>query len=199
MSAINDPHPGAVEGATRFEPSTLAVRLRRVVTGNDARGRSNVVLDGPPSPVLEFAPGDGLYEAWSEGAGAEIDSTNTARLLPLPDGAKLRWFTVQPLPPDMALEQLSPDFRRAFAVMSDVDVQPDTTRHPGMHLTQTLDFIVVISGRVRLLLDDDERRLGPGDVVVQRATNHAWVCDGETPALLAAILIDRSCAGASGS
>ena len=60
-----------------------------------------------------------------------------------------------------------------------------------MHLTPTLDFIVVVHGRVRLILDLDERELGPGDVVVQRATNHAWACVGDEPALLAAVLIDQ--------
>ena len=61
-----------------------------------------------------------------------------------------------------------------------------------MHRTETLDFIIVIEGRVQLILDKEERVLGPGDVVVQRATNHAWSCVGDTPALLVAVLIDRT-------
>jgi quercetin dioxygenase-like cupin family protein len=61
-----------------------------------------------------------------------------------------------------------------------------------MHLTRTLDAIIIVRGRVRLLLDTDERLLGPGDVVVQRGTNHAWVCDGDEPALLVAVLISRT-------
>ena len=32
--------------------------------------------------------------------------------------------------------------------------------------------------------------LKPHDVVVQRGTNHAWVNNGEEPALLIAVLID---------
>lgn len=169
----------------------LANGLRRIITGNDADGRSRVHIDGPPDPVLEFTPGNGLYQAWSEDADGQFDLSGVSRLCPLPGGVKLRWFTANPIPPGVPDEVIRPAFARAFAAMSDIDVQPDTTRHPGMHLTETLDFIIVVRGRVRLILDDDERSLGPGDVVVQRATNHAWACEGDEPALLVAVLLDR--------
>jgi quercetin dioxygenase-like cupin family protein len=59
-----------------------------------------------------------------------------------------------------------------------------------MHETDTLDVIVLVKGKVDLLLDDGEARsLKPGDVVVQRATNHAWVNTGDETALLVATLI----------
>jgi hypothetical protein len=41
-----------------------------------------------------------------------------------------------------------------------------------------------------MLLDDSEVVLGPGDVLVQRGTNHAWSNRGTTPAKIAFILID---------
>ena len=66
----------------------------------------------------------------------------------------------------------------------------DTTRHPSMHKTKTIDYIILLKGDVTLLLDNDEVRLKPFDVVVQRGTNHAWVNNGEEPALLIAVLID---------
>jgi hypothetical protein len=54
----------------------------------------------------------------------------------------------------------------------------------------TIDYIILLKGDVSLLLDEDEVRLKPFDVVVQRGTNHAWVNLGEEPALLIAVLID---------
>ena len=66
----------------------------------------------------------------------------------------------------------------------------DTTRHPSMHKTKTIDYIILLKGDVTLLLDNDEVKLKPFDVVVQRGTNHAWVNNGEEPALLIAVLID---------
>ena len=59
-----------------------------------------------------------------------------------------------------------------------------------MHKTKTIDYIILLKGDVTLLLDNDEVRLKPFDVVVQRGTNHAWVNNGEEPALLIAVLID---------
>ena len=59
-----------------------------------------------------------------------------------------------------------------------------------MHKTKTIDYIILLSGDVTLLLDEDEVRLKPFNVVVQRGTNHAWVNNGNEPALLIAVLID---------
>ena len=54
---------------------------------------------------------------------------------------------------------------------------------------ETIDYIILLSGSVTLLLDD-EVQLQPFDVVVQRGTNHAWVVDGTESALFIAVLID---------
>jgi quercetin dioxygenase-like cupin family protein len=85
---------------------------------------------------------------------------------------------------------LDAEYSRIFDLIGGADARQDTSRHPSMHLTQTIDFIVLVRGRVRLLLDDDERVIFPGNVVVQRGTNHAWTCESEEPALLIAVLID---------
>jgi hypothetical protein len=37
-----------------------------------------------------------------------------------------------------------------------------------MHQTPTIDFLVVVSGRMELLMDEGSAKLGPGDCVVQR-------------------------------
>ena len=50
--------------------------------------------------------------------------------------------------------------------------------------------IILLRGDVTLILDQDEVRLKPFDVVVQRGTNHGWVNRGTEPALFAAVLID---------
>ena len=43
-----------------------------------------------------------------------------------------------------------------------------------MHRTRTLDYAMVIEGEIVLVLSDSEVVLGPGEVVVQRGTDHAW-------------------------
>lgn len=53
-------------------------------------------------------------------------------------------------------------------------VDGDDPAAPGMHATDTLDFMVVLEGSVVLGLDDGERVIGPGEYVVQRGTRHRW-------------------------
>jgi uncharacterized cupin superfamily protein len=57
-----------------------------------------------------------------------------------------------------------------------LDVYPLSTggKRTVMHRTQTLDYVVMIEGELVLLLEDCEMTLEPGDVVVQRGTDHAW-------------------------
>ena len=68
----------------------------------------------------------------------------------------------------------------------------DTSRNAAMHETDTIDYIILLKGDVSLILDEEEVKLKPYDVVVQRRTNHAWVNHGTEPALLIAVLIDSS-------
>ena len=58
------------------------------------------------------------------------------------------------------------------------------------HRTETIDYVIVVSGEIDMELDDSTTRLEAGDVVVQRGTYHAWANRGSAPARLMAVLID---------
>ena len=101
-----------------------------------------------------------------------------------------RYFQINPLPegiPNDVLNQIAHD---NFSQVGAAGARVDTTRHPAMHKTETIDYIILLKGEVTLLLDEEEVDLKPFDVVVQRGTNHAWVCKGQEPALFIAVLID---------
>ena len=101
-----------------------------------------------------------------------------------------RVFAIAPEDPSLSDEQREARVAERFAGMGAAHERPDTSRHPAMHKTKTVDYIILLSGEVTLLLDEDERDLKPFDVVVQRGTNHAWINKGNEPALLVAVLID---------
>jgi uncharacterized cupin superfamily protein len=63
-------------------------------------------------------------------------------------------------------------------------------RHATMHRTHSIDYAVVISGEIDMLLDDSEVHLRAGDVLVQRGTRHAWVNRGSESCRIAFVLID---------
>ena len=166
---------------------------KRIVTGHNAAGRSVIDIQDGGAHGL-----GNLSELWVTDASpadntAPGDATDRPVTLAPPDGGTVfRYFQVAP---ESAAAAMDPDARAAlvrerFADMNASDALVDTTRHAAMHKTRTVDYIILLSGRVTLLLDDDEVDLEPFDVVVQRGTNHAWVNHGEETALLVAVLID---------
>ncbi|MDZ7628150.1 MAG: cupin domain-containing protein [Parvularculaceae bacterium] len=171
-------------------------RLRRIVTEDSADGRSSVRIDGSPAKVLAVEEG-GLAEIWTAMLDARLLdgrdqlADEDVRLEPGIGAVKIRWFTVPA--EDESAPAATRDAQAAFgfAACGASHARVDTRRHPMMHKTQTLDAIILVRGEVDLLLDDGEAQsLKPGDVVIQRATNHAWVNRGKETALLVAVLIN---------
>jgi len=181
------------------EFETVLSDLRRIVTANDADGKSEIMIDDGPAAEIRSSDVGGLFEIWHDQAtgnldGAACDDLGAGTPLLSPDAGKvkIRWFAIGPTPAGAPPELIRELTRQAFVDIGAGDHQPDTSKHPGMHTTHTLDAIILIKGRVRLILDKDETVIKPGDVVVQRATNHAWAVDGDEPALFVAVLVDRS-------
>ena len=62
--------------------------------------------------------------------------------------------------------------------------------HPGMHITATVDYAIVLFGEITAIMESGEKILYAGDVLIQRGTNHAWANRSDQPARIAFILID---------
>ena len=62
--------------------------------------------------------------------------------------------------------------------------------HPLMHRTRSVDYAVVLSGEIDMALDDTVVHLKPGDVIIQQATNHAWINRGTQPCRILFVLMD---------
>jgi len=160
---------------------------RRVVTGHDADGKSVVVIDGPPTPSGAFW----FTEAAPADNGTVGDAAQLVRKLePPPGGTIFRYAVIPPEDPSIPAEERERTTARLFAQMDAAHCRTDTSRHPGMHKTRTVDYVVLLAGEVTMLLDKGEVNLKPFDVVVQRGTSHAWINKGKEPAVLAAVLVD---------
>lgn len=174
--------------------------MRRIVTGDDANAQSLIILDGPPANAANALNPASLYEIWHDAAGGALDPKETRdrgeavpMLCPSPGQVKVRWFVVNPTPEGVTPEQFKPLVRQAFQAIGAEACIADQDKHPAMHRTHSLDIIAVLSGDVSLVLDNSETRLKPGNIVIQRATAHAWRAHGG-PALLLAVLVDRELA-----
>ena len=63
-------------------------------------------------------------------------------------------------------------------------------RHPLPHRTRTVDYAVVLSGEIDMMLDDSVAHVRAGDVIVQQATNHAWINRGKESCRIVFVLMD---------
>ena len=176
---------------------------RRIVTANDADGRSHILSDAPTPHAIETAPNRGLINLWGvDSTPPDMTDTDGAekvtRLSPPDGGSVFRFFQLPPRSQTGGDTQAAEaEAARAFALMGDAEARVDTARHPNMHQTISIDYIILLKGRVKLILDHDETVLEPFDVVIQRETNHAWENLSDEPALLVAVLADTR--GAKGS
>ena len=171
--------------------------MRRIVTGHNEDGRSIITIDGPPARSIGEDVG-GLFELWNTDGNIIDTKDNLDRadqdiiLSPPTGGTKFRYFQINPTPEGIPMEIMQEIAADAFEKIGAGHHRVNTSKHPAMHKTETIDYIILLKGDVTLILDEDEVTLKPHDVVVQRGTNHAWVNNGDEPALLIAVLIDSN-------
>ncbi|CAN7668951.1 cupin domain-containing protein [Pararhizobium sp. LjRoot235] len=174
------------------------MKVRRVVTGRNAAGKSVVVSDGP-SPremVLKHTHGFVSSPIWVTAKVPTLPHdgmdpmTTSGTLLPSPGGST---FIVITVPPDAVM--MSPEFRPDLAGPEHAEAAPGIAEtfemdNPGMHTTPTVDYACVVDGEVWMELDDGEVvHLKHGDTVVQNGTRHGWRNRGDKPATLAFVLM----------
>lgn len=171
--------------------------FRRVVTGHDENGKSVVISDTTATQYLERPnrPGVRLTNFWIErGSPAEYDGpdetcTGDFVLHPPHLGSTFRCVEFLPEDPEV-LAKL--DGKSAFAEMGAGDNIVEDARHPFFHRTNSLDYAIVLTGEIWMVMDTEEEDtlLRAGDVVIQRGNNHAWSNRGTEPCVIAFVLID---------
>ncbi|NMO01700.1 cupin domain-containing protein [Gordonia sp. TBRC 11910] len=172
------------------------INLHRVVTGHDDAGRSRILFDdaGTNDVTIDSWPGGlKITELWvtdeaPANAGFREDrATRPLQHDPVAGGTIFRWLE---FPPETEGESF--DAAAIFDALGS-DNRPSSemsTRHFSMHRTDSVDYLVILSGTMTMVMDDGEAQLGPGTCIVQQGTNHAWVNKGTEPCVMAAILVD---------
>ena len=151
----------------------MTFKLRRVVTGHDAKGRAIVSIDEPVKNVISGRPGASSSVIWST-KGYPVDNTDNF------DGAKRDVHT-------------SEGDGTVFRV---VRYEPGVS--PRNHRTDSIDYAVVMSGEIDMDLDGTVVHLKAGDVLVQRGTIHNWINKGTAPCVIAFALLDAKPVTAGG-
>jgi len=131
--------------------------IRRVVTGLDAEGRSTVLFD-------DRAAGHNSRVLWHSPAMPADNSGSRDTGNVLFNGGMLG---------------------RSASTLIISEMNAAQTVHPFVHATDTLDYVVVLRGRIELLLEAGSVELEAGDCVVDRGVAHAWRVLGDEPAMMA--------------
>ena len=152
----------------------MTVKLRRVVTGHDGKGRALVKIDEVAKNVISSRPGASSCVVWTT-EGFPADNTGDADTSTRKVGTTLAGGTV-------------------FRI---VEFSPGVA--PRNHRTDSIDYAVVMSGEIDMELDDGVvAHLKAGDLLVQRGTIHNWVNKGKTPCQIAFVLVDAKPVAAGG-
>ena len=168
-------------------------RVRRVVTGHDAEGRSTFIADGQAPNYIE-APGFRqlyLTDLWetagapASNAGDKDAAARPVKLEPPPNGTIVR---IVEFPPDSTRPQ-GKDGSAGFKAIGASHAQDRHSADPMMHKTSTVDYAIVLKGEIYAVMEQGEKLLKAGDVLVQRGTNHSWSVRGKEPCLVAFILV----------
>lgn len=149
------------------------VYARRVVTGLDDEGRSTFVDDGPTQTrlVTEAYALNHLWQALSLPVPVTAENTLGDEVLIPPPPAGFTYM-ITSVPPDDEWDYAA-GYAAALAEAGAPDAIADSDI-PGLHQTDTLDIITIISGEIWALTETAETLLKPGDTIVQRGTQHAW-------------------------
>ena len=170
-------------------------KIRRVVTGHDEDGVAKVIMDGTANCVLkrQNRPGVTLTNLWQITQTPAVmehqeDLVDGPLVLHPPKNGSV--FRIVQFDPENPEELAKLDGKAAFAEMGAGNSIVDGARHPFMHRTDSVDYAVVLTGQIYMMLDEDEYLLKAGDVVVQQGTNHAWSNRSSEPCQIAFILTD---------
>ena len=151
----------------------MAFSVRRVITGHDANGKAIVKIDEVAKHAFVGRPGATGINVWTT-QGFPVDN----------DGAE-----------DLGLRKVGTTIENG-TIFRILEFAPGLAARN--HRTDSIDYIVVLSGEIDMELDDSKVHLKAGDVMVQRGTIHNWVNNGTAPCVLAVILIAAKSVEAGG-
>ena len=142
----------------------MSLTIRRIVTGHDEQGRAKVLIDAPVDNVFAPRPGAEYSVIWSTDT---LPANN--------DGSD-----------DPSKKTIGTTIENG-SVFRVVSYGPGAS--PRNHRTESIDYAVVISGEIDMVLDTETVHLKAGDVLVQRGTIHNWVNNGTEHCVIAFALI----------
>ena len=161
--------------------------VRRVVTGVDADGTAIFTSDAePPFTKANKTLGGWAVDLW-EMTKVPPDLSSHGVLTTgggFPQAGSLVFRMIQ-LPPESVIRDNMEEAETYYG--GEVLLDSDDF---GMHRSDTVDMIVVLSGEVWMKLENSgEVLLKAGETLIQRGTVHTWRNRSKEPCVMAAVLV----------
>jgi mannose-6-phosphate isomerase-like protein (cupin superfamily) len=171
----------------------MTTTVRRVVTGHDETGKAIVLMDAAAGNV-KVRPGTGIGATllWvTDETPSDMSSHADAaeREIGVPPPINGSIFRTVEFPPEGEAGGGVSNEEMIAQMGVSRGGSDEPARHPGMHRTASVDYALIMTGEIDMLMDDSEVHLVAGDVVVQQGTNHAWANRGDVPCQIAFVLI----------
>jgi mannose-6-phosphate isomerase-like protein (cupin superfamily) len=165
-------------------------KRRRVITGT-VEGKTAITSDEVMEPItVALAPGMEFFPVWGADEPQRLPHDGkppkVTSWFPGPSGFRFTYLVLPhkgaETPTDVDVEAAMREAQEKLPGLFEHFDDPDA---PGMHQSNTIDWIVVLSGKLSLELDNgQEVELNPGDCVVQNGTRHAWHNRGSEPTVM---------------
>lgn len=150
----------------------MPYKYRRVVTGHSPEGKAIVVRDDVFT-AKQLRIGANASVVWST-KGFPVDNDD-----PLDGGDRV-----------VKTSEVN------GTVFRFVEYEPGVA--PRRHRTDSIDYALVLSGSIDMVLDDETVKLKQGDVLIQRGTIHNWINHGPETCVIAFVLIGAKSATVNG-
>ena len=166
--------------------------IYRVVTTLDKSNKSVALFDGKV-PLKIGGAGEGVASLWVTERGPADFSWDADRsgarkgFAPSNGGTYLLVVDFPPVGPEVDKLDVNTMMK---VVGPDAPKRGVPPSNPLMHRTRTVDYAIIMAGEIDMMLDTGTVHLKAGDVVVQQATNHAWLNHGKEPCRIAFVLMD---------
>jgi len=172
--------------------ASQASEIHRVITGFGADDKSTTLFDSrmPLEVGKSGTAGAVLWvtDSYPLGISQQDTAQRPVGIPPPANGTVLRVVEFPPVDADR-LAKLDTNFMMKI-VGDNAPARGVPVSNPMMHRTRTIDYAIIMSGEIDMMLDDKTVHLKAGDVVVQQATNHAWLNHGTEPCRVIFVLMD---------
>jgi hypothetical protein len=175
--------------------------MRRIVTKNDNEGKSYIIsndITNIETPLAELDDRFKFFNLWTTDTMPVMLNNDDpikdkhVSTTPVKNGSM---FRIVNYPPEkvlldkinkMSAEELV-EFEKRIGIKLSL-----CGKHPLMHMTNSIDFGIVLTGEIYLVLDKEDVLLKPTDTIIQRGTSHAWSNRSDKDCLMAYVLLDAN-------